>query len=123
MSATTSMLVTLETLPGWQPVPNPPALHVLGLFILLPLLATIIIVVAVKASELARGNRLSNSPYTDPTWIGSKAQDDQVLGSDNAAGQAAIQGGPSVDGTETSGGGSSTTTATDSGKGGASARW
>lgn len=119
------MLVTLETLPGWQPVPTPPALHVLGLFVLLPLLATIIIVVAVRASELARGNRLSNAPYTDPTWIGSKAQDDQVLGSDNAAGQAGLQGGPSVDGTETSGGGSRTGTATttDSGKGGASARW
>lgn len=118
------MLVTLETLPGWQPVPTPPALHVLGLFILLPLVATIIIIVLVKASELARGNRLSNSPYTDPTWIGSQAKDDQVLGSDNASGQAALQGGPSVDGTETSGGGSSTGTATsDSGKGGASARW
>jgi hypothetical protein len=118
------MLVTLETLPGWQPVPNPSALHVLGLFILLPLLATIIIIVLVKASELARGNRLSNSPYTDPTWIGSQAKDDQVLGSDNASGQAALQGGPSVDGTETSGGGSRTgTTTSDSGKGGASARW
>jgi hypothetical protein len=115
MSAITSMLVPLETLAGWPTVETPNPLHVLGLLFGLPLVVIIIVSVLVKAQAIAAAGRGSEGKYTDPTWIGSKEKNDEILGSDNAAGQAALQGGPSVD-------------ASDSGKsaddrGGASARW
>ena len=42
MTDLSSMLVPLETLPGWPKVPNPSALETLGLLIGLPLVVIIV---------------------------------------------------------------------------------
>jgi hypothetical protein len=97
MSAITSMLVPLETLAGWPPAPNPNPLEVLGLLIGLPLVVVVIISVLIKRRSLSAAGRGSHDSYTDPTWVGAKAGVEEILGDDNAAGQAAIQGGPAVD--------------------------
>jgi hypothetical protein len=111
MSAFTSMLVPLETLTLLPlALPNTP-LNVLLLLIGIPLVAAIVISVLVKMTTRSRHGADEDPATTDPTWIGSKAQHDNVLGSDNAAGQAALQGGPT--GNRSSGDES----------GGASARW
>ncbi|MET0692664.1 MAG: hypothetical protein ABWY56_01965 [Propionibacteriaceae bacterium] len=112
MSAITSMLVPLETLAGWPEVANPNPLHVLGLLFGLPLVVIIVVWVLVKARSLSLASHESEDKYTNPTCIGSKEKNDEVLGSDNAAGQAALQGGPDESGSSTS-----------DDRGGASARW
>lgn len=114
MSQLLSMLVPLETLAGWPTVKDPTPLQSLGLLIGLPLLVIIIVSVLVTARERST-IRGANNKYTDPTWVGAEAGQDEILGADNAAGQAALQGGPAADlqGTATS--------VDDTG--GASARW
>ena len=114
MSAFTSMLVPLETLAGWPQVEDTNPLAVLGLLFGLPLVVIVVVWVLVKARSLTLASHESEGKYTDPTWIGSKEKNDEVLGSDNAAGQAALQGGPSGDDSDTS---------TSGDRGGASARW
>ena len=102
------MLVPLET-SALVPLAlaNTP-LNNLLLLIGLPLVAGIVIAVVVKLT--ARTHHGADDPDAEPTWIGSKAQHDPILGNDNAAGQAAQQGGPAPD-------------APAEDKGGASARW
>ena len=134
------MLVPLETLAAIPlALDNTPLNHLL-LLIGIPTVAGVVIAVVVGATT--RSHHGADTPFTDPTWIGSKAQHDEVLGTDNAAGQAALQGGPLGDragaGRAASGSGSAGSGATTSGsagssavgggvsqddKGGASARW
>jgi hypothetical protein len=92
MSALTSMLVPLETLAVLPLALNYSRTNVLLLLIVIPLVGGIIISVVVNLTT--RHHHGADAPWTDPTWIGSKAQHDEVLGTDNAAGQAALQGGP-----------------------------
>ena len=134
------MLVPLETLAALPMALDYTPLNVLLLLIGFPLVAGVVIAVVVGATT--RSHHGADTPFTDPTWIGSKAQHDEVLGTDNAAGQAALQGGPFGDraGTGSASGGSGTTasgsaTSGSAGsssvgggvgqddKGGASARW
>lgn len=115
MSSITSMLVPLETLSGWPAAPNPNPLLVLGLLFGLPLVVIIVISVLIKARSLSAAGRGSSATYTDPTWLGAKQGVQEILGDDNAAGQAALQGGP-VDDADNG------ATLTDQ-RGGASARW
>lgn len=103
------MLVPLHTLVVLPLSFNYSPMNALILLIGIPVVAGIVIAVVVGATT--RSHHGADAPYTDPTWIGSKAKHDEVLGTDNAAGQAALQGGP------TDGRG-----APDD-KGGASARW
>ncbi len=109
------MLVPLETLSGWPQSPDPNPLYVLGLLFGLPLLVMIIISGLIKARSLAAAGRGSSAKYTDPTWLGAKQGVQEILGDDNAAGQAALQGGPVGDPDDSA-------TRTDQ-RGGASARW
>jgi hypothetical protein len=111
MSAFTSMLVPLETLSLVPLALENTPLNVLLLLIGIPLIAAIVISVVVRATTRSRHGADADPRYTDPTWIGSKAQHDEVLGTDNAAGKAALQGGPTGRGSA------------DDDKGGASARW
>ncbi len=110
------MLVPLETLPGWPPAPDPSPLQVIGLLFGLPLLVMIIVTVLIKARSLAATGRGSSTKYTDPTWLGAKEGVQEIVGDDNAAAQAALQAGPSVDVSA-----AGTERAED--RGGASARW
>jgi hypothetical protein len=110
MSAITSMLVPLETLAAVPLALANTPLNVLLLLVGFPLLAIIVVSLVVKRSQLSAASKDPSSKYTDPTWIGSKEKNDEVLGNDNAAGQAALQGRPG----DQSGGDD---------KGGASARW
>jgi len=114
MSAITSMLVPLETLAALPLALAYTPLNVLLLLIGIPVVAGVIISLVVGATT--RSHHGADTPFTDPTWIGSKAQHDEVLGTDNAAAQAALQGGPIGD--RAPGG-----TAGQDDKGGASARW
>lgn len=126
------MLVPLETLAGWPTAPDPNPLHVLGLLFGLPLLVAIIISVLIKARSLSAAGRGGTQQYADPTWLGPKQSGQEILGDDNAAGQAALQGGPGPDQTGTDQTGDQTGTDQHSVKthpdkaddrGGASARW
>jgi hypothetical protein len=110
MSAITSMLVLQETVSLAPLALDYTPLNVLLLLLGFPLLASLLIWLLVKRSQLVLASRDTSSKYSDPTWIGSKEKNDEVLGSDNAAGKAALQGGP----TGQPGGDD---------KGGASARW
>lgn len=113
MGDITSMLVPLQTLAGWPAEPDPSTLHVLGLLVGLPLVAALIISGLVKARTLSQGGRGSSAKFDHPAWLGAKDEKDEadeILGTDNAGGQAAAQGGPAI-------------SAGDTGKGGASARW
>jgi uncharacterized membrane protein YgcG len=140
MSAFTSMLVPLETLAALPMALADTSLNNLLLLIGIPAVAGVVIALVVGATT--RSHHGADTPFTDPTWIGSKAQHDEVLGTDNAAGQAALQGGPigdragtgsRADGTSSAGsssGGSSSGGSSSVGggssqddKGGASARW
>ena len=105
------MLVPLETLAVVPLALDYTPLNALFLLFGLPLVAIILISLVVKRSQLVRASQDSSSKYTDPTWIGSKEKNDEILGDDNAAGKAALQGGPLPD-----------APAGDD-KGGASARW
>jgi hypothetical protein len=114
MSAITSMLVPLETLAALPLALDYSPLNELLLLIGIPVVAGVIISLVVGATT--RSHHGADTPFTDPTWIGSKAQHDEVLGTDNAASQAALQGGPIGD--RAPGG-----AAGQDDKGGASARW
>ena len=108
------MLVPLETLAALPLALDYTPLNVLLLLIGIPVVAGVIISLVVGATT--RSHHGADTPFTDPTWIGSKAQHDEVLGTDNAAAQAALQGGPIGD--RAPGG-----AAAQDDKGGASARW
>lgn len=103
------MLVPLHTLVVLPLSFHYSPMNALILLIGIPVVAGIVIAVVVGATT--RSHHGAHASYTDPTWIGSTAKHDDVLGNDNAAGQAALQGGPT--------GGA----AGADDKGGASARW
>ncbi|HEX8488311.1 MAG TPA: hypothetical protein VF642_07200 [Propionibacteriaceae bacterium] len=107
MSAFTSMLVPLETLAAIPLALDDTPLNHLLLLIGIPTVAGVVIALVVGATT--RSHHGADTPFTDPTWIGSKAQHDEVLGTDNASGQAALQGGPIGEraGTGSAAGGSS----------------
>ena len=88
------MLVLLETVSLAPLALDYTPLNVLLLLIGFPLVASLLIWLLVKRSQLVLASRDAKNKYSDPTWIGSKEKNDEVLGSDNAAGQAALQGGP-----------------------------
>ena len=96
MSAFTSMLVPVETLAlvPLAALPDSP-LNALVLFVGAPLVLGVIITIVTKLT--ARRHHGADVPNTDPTWVGSKAQHDEILGTDNAAGKAGRQGGPAPD--------------------------
>ena len=129
------MLVPLETLAAIPLALDDTPLNHLLLLIGIPTVAGVVIALVVGATT--RSHHGADTPFTDPTWIGSKAQHDEVLGTDNASGQAALQGGPIGEraGTGSAAGGSSSGGSSAVGgsavgggsgqddKGGASARW
>ena len=113
MSAFTSMLVPLETLTLVPLALSNTPINVLLLLFGIPIIAGIVIAVVVKLT--ARHHHGADDPNAEASWIGSKSSHDPILGSDNAAGQAALQGGPKA--------GASAGAASGDDKGGASARW
>jgi hypothetical protein len=96
MSEFLSMLVPLQTLAGWPTAKDPTPLQSLGLLFGIPLAVMIVVSVLIKARSLMAASRGSNAKYTQPTWVGAKEGVHEILGDDNAAGQAALQAGPSV---------------------------
>lgn len=102
VSGLQSMLVPLETLPGWPAAPNPSVLHWLGLVIGLPLVIAVIIA---AASYLATTREIKRfGPAVNPTTAFAGA-----AGVEGSTGEvpAGIEAKP----------------AADAGTGGTSARW
>jgi len=106
MIAIPSVLVPLETLAGWPTVENPTALQVLGLLFGLPLVVMIVVSVLITARATARAKKTGDARYTDPAVVESKAGVEDILGDDNAASQAALQGGPVDEPVDSTGGAS-----------------
>jgi hypothetical protein len=67
-----SMLVPLETLPGWPAAPNPTPLQVLGLLAGLPLLTIVIVFVIAKIGNMVQAGRGTDVQVTDPLWVGGR---------------------------------------------------
>ena len=106
-----SMLVPLETLPGWPAAPNPPALHSLAVLIGIPAVAFIVIAIFGKisaANSKASGGLVST---TDTVWLGASPKS---LGTDGDEK-------PAIEAAEATSSGS--TRAGSKEIGGASARW
>lgn len=65
-----SMLVPLETLPGWPEAPTPTALESLGLLIGIPAVVFAVIALLVNAPKLARAAKGTPVTVTEPLWLG-----------------------------------------------------
>lgn len=70
MTDLSSMLVPLETLPGWPPVANPSALQTLGLLVGLPLAVIVIAFAVAKVGNSVKASRGTTNNDTDPVWVG-----------------------------------------------------
>ncbi|MBA3527875.1 MAG: hypothetical protein H0T91_00890 [Propionibacteriaceae bacterium] len=111
MSELLSMLVPLETLPGWPAVENPTALQTLGLLVGLPVAVMVVVALLVKASSLTGGNRDARGQYTDPVWLGARGAKRELTGADEQSDRPAIESDSAVN------------PPTRGDRGGASARW
>lgn len=101
------MLVPLETLPGWPPAPNPPALLSLAILIGIPAVAFILIAIFGKISASASKASGGLVSSTDTVWLGASPKSLGTDGDEKPAIEAA-----------------KASTSTGAGEiGGASARW
>lgn len=81
MNALSSMLVPLETLPGWPQVDNPSALESLGLLIGLPLLVFIAIFAMAKIGNLRKAAKAGQDDgLADPIWVGGPSTRPDIEG-------------------------------------------
>ena len=76
MTALSSMLVPLETLPGWPSVTDPTLLEELGLFIGLPLVVFIAVAAIAKIGNLRKAAHGDQNAVTDPVWVGGPTRPD-----------------------------------------------
>jgi hypothetical protein len=67
-----SMLVPLETLPGWPAAPDPTPLQVIGLLAGLPLLTIVIVFAIAKIGNMVQASRGTDVQVTDPLWVGGR---------------------------------------------------
>jgi hypothetical protein len=70
MTDLSSMLVPLETLPGWPRVDNPSPLASLGLLIGLPLVVIVIAFAVAKIGNTVQASRGTANTDTEPVWVG-----------------------------------------------------
>lgn len=71
-----SMLVPLETLPGWPTVVDPTLLQELGLLVGLPLLVCIAVFGIAKIGNLRKAAQGGQDAVTDPVWVGGPTRPD-----------------------------------------------
>lgn len=72
------MLVPLETLSGWPPVPNPPILASLAIFVGFPVLVFLIVIAISKIATSIHEARGDDIQASDPLWVGG-SQESGVL--------------------------------------------
>ncbi len=66
------MLMPLETLPGWPAAPDPPALHVLGLLVGLPLVVIALVAVIARVHHATKGNMGVPAVANQPVWVNGR---------------------------------------------------
>lgn len=71
-----SMLVPLETLPGWPQVTDPTLLEELGLLIGLPLVVFIAVCAIAKIGNLRKAAHRGEDEAVDPVWVGGPTRPD-----------------------------------------------
>lgn len=74
-----TLLVPLETLPGWPVATAPTLLQALGLLIGIPALAAVVIAGLAKISAVISTNRYSQDQVPDSVWMGSRPPLNQPL--------------------------------------------
>ncbi len=74
MSEPLSMVVLLETLPGWPAAPDPTVLQSVGLLIVLPAVVIVIVFAAAFIGNAAKAKRTTTAEVGDPLWVGGRAQ-------------------------------------------------
>jgi hypothetical protein len=67
-----SMLVPLQTLPGWPAAPDPTPLQTIGLLAGLPLLFIVIVFAIAKIGNTVQASRGTDVQVTDPLWVGGR---------------------------------------------------
>lgn len=119
-----SMLVPLQTLPGWPKVDDPSALQVLGLLVGLPLVAFVVICVMAKIGNTVQASRGTANTDTDPVWVGGPTRP-EIGGDEHEVAVADAEDVAELPGTQIEGGARSGDQAAAAGRdvGGAGARW
>ena len=69
MNQLLSMLVPLETLPGWPEVRSPSFLEVLGLLVGAPLLVILLVAVLTRVHHAVKGNMGTPAVANQPIWV------------------------------------------------------
>ena len=72
MNKLLSMLVPLETLPGWPDVQEPSLLEVLGLLVGAPLLVVAIVAVLTRVHHAVKGNVGTPAVANRPVWVNGR---------------------------------------------------
>ena len=67
-----SMLVPLETLPGWPEVRSPSFLEVLGLLVGAPLLVVLLVAVLTRVHHAVKGNMGTPAVANQPIWVNGR---------------------------------------------------
>lgn len=84
MSELFSILVPLQTFPGWPQAPTPSLVDFLVLLVGIPVAAGVIIGLAALGSSLARKGEGGKVRRKDPVWLGTTAPA-KAIESDSAA--------------------------------------
>ena len=72
MNKLLSMVVPLETLPGWPDVQEPSLLEVLGLLVGAPLLIVAIVAVLTRVHHAVKGNVGTPAVANQPIWVNGR---------------------------------------------------
>lgn len=113
MNEILSMLVPLETLPGWPDVVEPSPLQVLGLLVGAPLLVVAVVAVLTRVHHATKGNMGTPEVANQPIWVNGRRVEPSIQ---DQGSQEAIEGGHRAVGDRMS-------ADEEESKGGAGARW
>ncbi len=99
MTDLSSMLVPLETLPGWPPVADPSPLQTLGLLVGLPLIVIVAAFAVAKIGNTVKASRGTTNSDTDPVWVGGPTRP-EISGPEHSAAVEQANGMAELPGTD-----------------------
>jgi hypothetical protein len=117
------MLVPLETLSGWPPVPDPSVLAVLGVLVGFPLVVFIIVIAISKIATSMHESRGDDLHANDPLWLGDHESAELEAATANPGIEASDQASTSAAGQAPAGEAAAEGDDTGEHVGGAGARW